>query len=123
MPEKILAKSPMSGREITLSEHVATVRGAAEYLFGSAEKPTRLGEEWIRFFRLQPSQFREFLVNLKLAAIYHDLGKANDGFQAALRHRGRQGIRHEHLSALLLYLEPMHGWLAQHRVSERKSVV
>lgn len=112
--EKILAKSPMSGREITLSEHVITVRDAAEYLFGSAEKPTRLGGEWARFFRLQSSQFRDFLLNLKLAAIFHDLGKANDGFQKAIRKEGTQAIRHEHLSALLLYSEPMRTWLSGH---------
>jgi len=115
MPEKILAKSPVNGREISLSEHVATVRDAAEHLFGSAEKPTRLGREWVRFFRLQASQFREFLVNLKLAAIFHDLGKANDGFQKGIRKQGTQAIRHEHLSALLLYLEPMHAWLSGHK--------
>lgn len=114
MSEKILAKSPMSGREITLSEHVATVRDAAEHLFGSSEEPTRLGEEWVRFFRLQPPQFQEFLLNLKLAAIFHDLGKANDGFQKAIRREGTQAIRHEHLSALLLYSEPMRTWLSGH---------
>jgi hypothetical protein len=70
MAEKILAKSPLSGREITLSEHVATVRDAAEYLFGAADKLTRLGEEWLRFFRIDPSRFRDFLINLKLAAIF-----------------------------------------------------
>lgn len=115
MSEKILAKSPMSGREITLSEHVGTVRDAAGYLFGSAEKPTKLGEEWIRFFRIHSSRFREFLLNLKLTAIFHDLGKANDGFQKAIRKEGMQAIRHEHLSALLLYSEPMRTWLSGHR--------
>lgn len=115
MAEKILAKSPMSGREITLSEHVATVRDAVEYLFGAADKPTRLGEEWVRFFRIHPSRFRDFLINLKLAAIFHDLGKANDGFQKAIRKEGTQAIRHEHLSALLLYSEPMCTWLSGHR--------
>jgi CRISPR-associated endonuclease/helicase Cas3 len=114
VPEKILAKSPMGGREITLSEHVATVRDAAEYLFGSDVTPTKLGEEWIRFFKLQPSQFRVFLINLKLAAIFHDLGKANDGFQKVIRKNGTQAIRHEHLSALLLHLEPMRMWLSGH---------
>jgi len=112
VPEKLLAKSPVGGREVTLSEHIATVRDAAEYLFGSAEKPTRLGKEWVRFFRLQPAQFREFMLNLKLAAIFHDLGKANDGFQKAIRKEGTQAIRHEHLSALLLYSEPMRTWLS-----------
>jgi len=114
MAEKVLAKSPLSGREITLSEHVATVRDAAEYLFGAADKPTRLGKEWVRFFRIYPSRFRDFLLNLNLAAIFHDLGKANDGFQKAIRKEGTQAIRHEHLSALLLYSEPMRTWLSGH---------
>ncbi|OQW34295.1 MAG: hypothetical protein A4E19_02205 [Nitrospira sp. SG-bin1] len=115
MLEKILAKSPVGSREITLSEHVATVRDAVVYLFGSTEQPTRLGREWVRFFRLQPSQFQEFLLNLKLAAIFHDLGKANDGFQKAIRRVGTQAIRHEHLSALLLYSDPMRTWLSDRR--------
>ena len=37
--------------------------------------------------------------------MFHDLGKANYGFQDTLRHRGQQAICYEHLSALLLYLE------------------
>jgi CRISPR-associated endonuclease/helicase Cas3 len=113
MFQKILAKSPSGGREITLSEHAATVSGASECLFGSVNWPTRLGREWLRFFRLGLDQFPAFLINLQLAALFHDLGKANEGFQKSFRHRGEQAIRHEHLSALLLYLEPLRYWLAR----------
>jgi CRISPR-associated endonuclease/helicase Cas3 len=117
MLDKILAKTPVQGREITLSEHAATIRDAARYLFGSTDQSTRLGQSWCRFFRLEPEQFPVFLVNLQLAALFHDLGKANNGFQASLRHQGEQAIRHEHLSALLLYLEPMREWLSHHTES------
>jgi CRISPR-associated endonuclease/helicase Cas3 len=112
MPDQILAKSPIRGGTITLGAHAATVKKAAEYLFGLADKPTRLGSEWLRFFRLGSDQFSRFVINLHLAALFHDLGKANDGFQAALRHRGEQAIRHEHVSGLLLYLPPLQQWLS-----------
>lgn len=111
--EVILAKSPIKGQQISLSEHVTTVSYAAQYLFGSPNQPTRLGTEWLRFFGLTSGQLPEFLTNLQLAALVHDLGKANDGFQATLRHQGQQAIRHEHLSALLLYLEPIRDWLSR----------
>jgi len=111
---KILAKSPVQGRQITLSEHAATIRDAAVYLFGPAHQPTRLGREWCRFFRLGIEQLRMFLINLQLATLFHDLGKANSSFQDSIRHQGDQVIRHEHLSALLLYAEPMRTWLSRH---------
>jgi len=46
--------------------------------------------------------------------LLHDIGKANADFQAAVRHRldGPQTIRHEHLSALILHLPEVRGWLA-----------
>ena len=64
-------------------------------------------------FGLTSGQLPEFVTNLQLAALFHDLGKANDEFQATLRHRGQQAIRHEHLSALLLYLQPIRDWLCR----------
>jgi CRISPR-associated endonuclease/helicase Cas3 len=114
-PRVVLAKSPAHGREITLDEHAAAVRDAAGDLFGARQSPTRLGREWLRFFGLEPDLFDCFLINLKLAALFHDLGKANDRFQASLGHGGQQAIRHEHLSALLLYGEPMRSWLTRRR--------
>lgn len=111
----ILAKSPSRGREVTLGEHSAAVRDAAEALFGARQRPSRLGREWLRFFGLAADRFEAFLLNLKLAALFHDLGKANDRFQASLRRQGEQAIRHEHLSGLLLWREPMRSWLERRR--------
>ena len=42
----------------------------------------------------------------------HDLGKANDGFQKAVRNKGDQSIRHEHLSGLLLSLQDFKDWFS-----------
>jgi len=102
---------------ITLGAHAAAVKDAAQHLFGPTANPTRLAREWLRFFHLPSDHFPRFVINLQLAALFHDLGKANDGFQAALQHRGDQALRHEHLSALLLYLEPMRNWLSRHNGS------
>jgi len=113
MHQKILAKGPGHGREITLAGHAAAVRDAVRCLWGSSERPTRLAWEWLRFFRLPHQYLSTFLTNLYLAALLHDLGKANDRFQASLYHQGEQAIRHEHLSAVLLYLEPIRRWLSQ----------
>jgi CRISPR-associated endonuclease/helicase Cas3 len=45
--------------------------------------------------------------------LLHDLGKANAGFQAAVRATGflAQPVRHEHLSALVLMLPEVSAWL------------
>ena len=54
--EVILAKSPIKGQQITLSEHVTTVGAyAAQYLFGSPSEPTRLGAEWLAIFWVEIS--------------------------------------------------------------------
>src|SRR5262249_26527562 len=53
-----------------------------------------------------------FVLNLCAAAGCHDWGKANDGFQALVHGgKGEQVIRHEHLSALMLGLDSVTGWL------------
>lgn len=103
MAEIILAKSVRSGSPLDLFEHTQSVLSAVDYLFGSEDSPTRLGKAWLNFFQLNEGCFPPFLLNLRLAAVYHDLGKANDGFQKAVRRRGDQVIRHEHLSGLFLH--------------------
>ena len=47
--------------------------------------------------------FDLFARTLCAAAGFHDLGKANDGFQDVLDRKGEQAIRHEHFSALLMF--------------------
>jgi CRISPR-associated endonuclease/helicase Cas3 len=73
-------------------------------MFGDLEHATHLADRWLGFFRLDPaSSASEFLTNGAAACILHDIGKANTGFQAAVRGQpGAQAIYHEHLSALIL---------------------
>ncbi|MGH2584517.1 MAG: CRISPR-associated helicase Cas3', partial [Dehalococcoidia bacterium] len=87
------------------------VLAATTTMFGAPGRSTRLARAWLRLFRVPEEEFDAFFVNLWLAAAFHDLGKANDGFQRMVRRRGEQAIRHEHLSALLLWREPLHPWL------------
>lgn len=108
----LLAKSPTSAGEKSLSGHVQDDLAAFAALFGSQTRPTALAADWLRFFRVEQSQHAAFWRNAVAAIALHDLGKANDGFQAAVRRQGEQIIRHEHLSALLLALPPIADWLA-----------
>lgn len=110
--DKLLAKSPSHGREVTLLQHTLDVIAAAEALYGVSDNPTRLGRCWLRFFKLDASKWQEFHANLIAACALHDWGKANDGFQDEIRgKRGSQAIRHEHLSALLIGLPQVTQWL------------
>src|SRR5205823_4870486 len=108
----IYAKSALlDGRRISLADHSRQVLHAASLVFGRHGHPTRLALQWLRFFRLDRSSFDVFFSNLWLAAACHDLGKANDGFQAMLDGGGHQSIRHEHLSGLLLWQPTVKAWL------------
>lgn len=56
------------------------------------------------------------MLNLRVAALLHDIGKANEDFQAAVTRGGVvQTVRHEHLSALLLHLPDVRRWLAANK--------
>ncbi len=112
---QILAKSRANGTAVTLADHTRAVLRAVCVMFGEPPRPTRLAREWLRFFRLDADDFGAFFHNLWVAGAAHDIGKANDGFQRAVRHCGEQAIRHEHLSALLLWQEPVQAWLRAHR--------
>ena len=98
----------------TLISHLQDVVDAAHELFDPTRSP-RLCNQWLRFFRLDSSSSDRFCRTLRAAAALHDLGKANDGFQAAVGNpaygKGEQGIRHEHLSALLIHQQTVWDWL------------
>ena len=106
--EQIWAKSK---RSRTLVEHTDDVCRAFVALFGRQEQPTALGECWQRFFGL--TDFGLFWRCTEAAVVFHDWGKANDGFQNAVLHGQPQDIRHEHLSGLFLGLESVSQWTAQ----------
>lgn len=108
---KLLAKSPAANGQKSLAAHVRDDLSAFDTLFGTPTQAGPLAEPWLRFFRLPPDCFHAFWRNTVAAIVLHDLGKANDGFQNAVRHSGEQVIRHEHLSALLLLAPTAMDWL------------
>jgi len=63
---------------------------------------------------MSPGAHATFLLNLRIAALFHDIGKANEDFQAAMVAKTfkTQSLRHEHLSALLLCEPSLASWLA-----------
>ena len=113
MREVILAKSPIQEMPPkTLLSHTKDIMNSVEWLYGTEDRPTRLAQEWLRFFRLRENDYARFLINTKASAGCHDLGKANDGFQRAVTKTGDQSIRHEHLSGLLLSLPAFKDWFS-----------
>ena len=110
----LLAKSLYrDGRQKTILDHTTEVMAAAEQLFGSKSGPTRLGKSWLQFFNLPDDYYPEFYNNLMISAAFHDLGKANDGFQNTVRHKGQQVIRHEHLSGLIMCTKEVKSAISQ----------
>lgn len=110
--EKLLAKSRRNGRELSLEEHSFDTAKAAELIFNVEN---RWGRNWCRFFGIAPSDRERFLLNLKVAALLHDLGKANEDFYRAVTNFAAppQTLRHEHISALILFLPEVRNWLAK----------
>lgn len=109
MIEVLPAKSPNRGRTVSLKEHLFDTERAALELFQPGSPMLR---DYVRFFRL-PDQEEKFLVNVRVAALLHDLGKANSDFvEAVTGERRDQMLRHEHLSALVLFLPAVRAWLS-----------
>jgi CRISPR-associated endonuclease/helicase Cas3 len=111
VPEVLLAKSRREGREVSLHDHLLDTERAAQLIFRADGRWQR---NWCRFFGLCDSASHEkFILNLRIAALFHDLGKANEDFYQAVTQRQffQQSVRHEHLSALLLHLPNVRNWL------------
>lgn len=110
------AKSDKEGREpFTLQSHLKDAEKAVREIF-NLEK--RWGKNWCRFFKIyEKSEQEKFLLNLRIAALFHDIGKANEDFQIAVSQKGfyQQTIRHEHLSALILHLPEVREWLSENK--------
>jgi CRISPR-associated endonuclease/helicase Cas3 len=119
---ELLAKSPRGQLRVTLEAHSRDTQLAANQLF-------RPGSRWrttfLRFFKLRESEGDRFLLNLQVASLFHDLGKANEDFQNAMRSNGcsQQAVRHEHLSALLITYSPVWDWLGLNSVLDRDCIV
>ena len=108
----LLAKSP-ARRVLSLETHSTDTESAGAEIF---RLDGRWGRAWLRFFKLDVRDAEQFLLNLRVAGLFHDLGKANEDFQSMVT-AGRgsqlpQTLRHEHISALVLALPAMRAWLS-----------
>lgn len=115
--QPILAKTPLDANQVaegeTLLGHSERTAEVFRFLFGTKDRPSRLCVKWLRFFRI-PDASNEFLRVMPVVCFLHDIGKANSGFQDAVRERASsQVVRHEHLSGLLMLTPDIRGLLEQ----------
>src|SRR5258707_13421942 len=82
-PLILRAKSPLrNGEIISLERHLRETEQAAIQIF---RLDGRWGRNWCRFFQIQePEGQQKFLLNLRVAALFHDIGKANADFYSAV---------------------------------------
>lgn len=104
----VLAKRPLDENQpaegYTLCGHSQKTSEVFRFMFGIEHEPSRLCMKWLEFFRIADAS-EEFLQTMPVVCFLHDIGKANTGFQDAVRGKaGFQVIRHEHLSGLLLMM-------------------
>jgi CRISPR-associated endonuclease/helicase Cas3 len=112
MPEELLAKSPRGSFRLSLEQHLLQTEQAAVCVF---RLDRRWGQAFCRFFKIAEGERERFLLHLQIAALFHDLGKANRDFYDSVTRQTTlaQTLRHEHLSALVLHLPEVRAWLAQ----------
>lgn len=104
------AESPNDPQESeTLAGHSRDVVKTAKSIVDT------VGERALEAMDLSEKLLPDLRVATRLAAVAHDVGKAADSFQAAVRNpRSRQALRHEWISAWLLIApqgEPLQRWL------------
>lgn len=108
----LLAKGVRRGAApVTLEAHLLDTERAAISLFAG---DIRWALNFRRFFKVEETAAARFLLNLRLACLFHDVGKANADFLRAVASNAPvlQTLRHEHLSALILHLPQVRQWLA-----------
>lgn len=113
-PTTLLAKSRRKDRTLSLEKHLIDTEEAAVHIF---RQDRRWGEAFLRFFKVRKDQRSIFLLNLRIACLFHDIGKANQGFYQAVTcdRFFRQVMRHEHLSGLFLHLPEVRTWLVTNK--------
>lgn len=111
MSKQLWAKSPREdGKILTIEQHLIDTKNAALSIYKG-----RILLNWCRFFGIKDA--KRFLLHLMIAALFHDIGKANDEFDAAVKKKiKQQTLRHEWLSALILHLPSVRAWLASSKL-------
>ena len=105
------AKSIHNGNVISLEAHLQDTAQAARLIFGLNQ---RVGRNFLKSFKLTQEESAVFQLNLEIACLFHDIGKANEGFLKAIEgKKNSQLVRHEHLSALFMQLPEIQSWLKQ----------
>lgn len=108
LPAKSCATPDRPPTWALLASHLEYVHEAALAVLATT------GDSQLEAVGLAPSQWRLQLANVvRLGAIAHDLGKANDHFQDMLRRRrlGAQGLRHEWVTLVVLEDTNVQRWL------------
>jgi CRISPR-associated endonuclease/helicase Cas3 len=109
--ERLLAKSARVGsRPQTIRKHTAEVIRAADWLVEVT------GAAQLRALGLDPDAWLDrFRREVKISALLHDPGKANDHFQGMIQGQPRrvqpQGLRHEAISFLIARTPEIRRWI------------
>lgn len=103
--KKLLAKGRTYG-ELTLEQHLNDTETAVLAIFKH-----RILKNWCRFFKVKNEE--KFLKHLQIAALFHDIGKANAEFDMLVQgqKKFKQTLRHEWISALILHVPNVRKWL------------
>ncbi len=103
----LYAKRPTRGRSVpTVYQHGADVASAARAIMAAIRTPLR------ETFGLSEEEVTRLERLLQIAALLHDIGKANSAFQDMLLGRlgeRRQPVRHEVLGAILCFQDEVWG--------------
>ncbi|AFZ48716.1 CRISPR-associated helicase, Cas3 family [Cyanobacterium stanieri PCC 7202] len=108
MSPKLLAKNKSNNKELTLEQHLQDTETACLAIFRG-----RILNNWCRFFKVTDKNV--FLLLLRIACLFHDIGKANPEFiQLVLGGKKfKQTFRHEWISAFILHCPNVKEWFRQ----------
>ena len=109
MQQMLLAKERKYGK-LTLEQHLIDTEEAVRAIFIKDKDKDRILKNWCRFFKVE--NLERFLRHLQIAALFHDIGKANADFLRLVNGtKEKQTLRHEWISALVLHLPTVRQWL------------
>lgn len=105
MSQKLLAKSKFNHKELTLEQHLQDTETACLAIFRG-----RILDNWCRFFKVTDKD--RFLLLLRIACLFHDIGKANLEFVQLVSggKKFKQTFRHEWISAFILHCPNVKEW-------------